>query len=255
MITRAHIVFAVVLSLIAGAAALLSRIQSMQKIGVPGVRLIPRTVLGEGGKVVGTNTVDLPERVLHYASETRPMPDEVVNWLPKDTTLAQRIYTASNSPLIQLDAVVMGTDRTSIHKPEYCLAGQGFQIEKTERTEIAITAPHSYSLPVAKMTLLKEGVLPDGTRARLRGLFIYWFVADNQITADHNERMKWMARDLIFRRTLQRWAYVSCFAVCAPGQEETLFTQMHDFIATAVPQFQLAVGPASAPAKNPPPAP
>jgi hypothetical protein len=38
---------------------------------------------------------------------------------------------------------------------------------------------------------------------------------------------------------LQRWAYVTCFSVCQPGQEEATFNRMKEFLAAAVPEFQL----------------
>ena len=224
-------------------ALLLSRLQALQKLGTPGVRLVPGIVHGDGGKIVGTNTVDLPQRVLGYESEEVPQPDTVIDWLPKDTTLGQRVYTATHSPWFQLTAVVMGTDRTSIHKPEYCLEGQGFKIDRAEPNTVLIEKPHRYELPVMRFTCSRVGKASDGSREIQRALYVFWFVSEDQLTADHNERMKWMARDLIFRQTLQRWAYVSCFAVCKPGQEDLLYAKMQDFIAAAVPQFQLTTGP------------
>ena len=72
-----------------------------------------------------------------------------------------------------------------------------------------------------------------------RGIYVYWFVADRELTADHLQRMWWMARDLIRQGTLQRWAYVACFSVCLPGQEEATYQRMKEFIAASVPEFQL----------------
>jgi len=51
--------------------------------------------------------------------------------------------------------------------------------------------------------------------------------------------MWWMARELFRTGELQRWAYVLCFAVCLPGQEEVTFERIRKFIAAAVPEFQL----------------
>ena len=84
-----------------------------------------------------------------------------------------------------------------------------------------------------------------------RGIFVYWFVADDQITADHNQRMWWMARDMIRKGVLQRWAYVTLFSVCLPGQEEATYERMKGFIASAVPTFQLATRPPPALARYP----
>jgi hypothetical protein len=60
-----------------------------------------------------------------------------------------------------------------------------------------------------------------------------------------------MARDLMTRGVLQRWAYISCFSVCPPGHEEATYARMKEWITAAVPQFQLAAGPETMAAKNP----
>jgi hypothetical protein len=78
----------------------------------------------------------------------------------------------------------------------------------------------------------------------LRGVFLYWFVADNELTAYHWERMWWMARDLVRTGVLQRWAYVTVFSPCFPGEEEATFERMKRFVSSSVPEFQLAAGPA-----------
>ena len=49
----------------------------------------------------------------------------------------------------------------------------------------------------------------------------------------------WLTRDLLTRGVLQRWAYISYFAVCVPGQEDATFDRMKSLIAASVPEFQL----------------
>jgi hypothetical protein len=248
---QAKVAFGVALALIALAAAGLSRVQSLQRLGVPGLKLVERNVYREDGLVVGTNTVALPERVLNFESKEQPMAKVVTDWLPKDTTYAHRLYQAPDGFWMQANVVLMGTDRTSIHDPKYCLAGQGFQTEKVEHETILIEQPHRYSLPVVKMTVRREAALQDGTKAPQSALYVFWFVADQQLTASHKERMWWMARDLITRGLLQRWAYISCFSACPPGQEEATYARICEWIAAAVPQFQLAAGSAATLARVP----
>jgi hypothetical protein len=112
-----------------------------------------------------------------------------------------------------------------------------------EEDTVLIQEPHPYSLPVLKMVVSHEGKQPDGTRVITGAVYVFWFVADGELTADHNQRMWWMARDLVTRGVLQRWAYVSCFGRCALGQEEILYARMKKWIAAAVPKFQLTTGP------------
>jgi hypothetical protein len=250
MTRQAKIAAAAVLGLMALTAFLLGRSQSMQRIGQPGVRLVAGPVYGEKGELVATNTVDLPERVLNFESKAMPIARIVLDWLPKDTTYAQRSYQAPDGFGLTANVVLMGADRTSIHKPEYCLTGQGMHIEKKELCQIPIAGPHPFSLPVMKMTSGWESKDANGGRIRRRVLYVYWFVADGEVTATHNERMWWMARDLITQGVLQRWAYVACLAVCEPGQENAAYARMEQFIAAAVPHFQLTGGSTAAVARN-----
>ena len=56
--------------------------------------------------------------------------------------------------------------------------------------------------------------------------------------------MMWsIAKTLLENGTLERWAYVSCFCPCLPGQEEADFEGVKEFIRASVPQFQLVPGP------------
>ena len=84
---------------------------------------------------------------------------------------------------------------------------------------------------------------PDGGQREIGGVFVYWFVADGEVTADHGRRMWTMAKELLTTGVLQRWAYVICYAPCALGQEDATFEQMKEFIAASVPEFQLTHGP------------
>jgi len=232
----------VVLALIVAAASFLVYQRGHQRLGIPGVKVIPQAMYDTEGKVVGTNSVYLPEQVLNFKSEIQPVAQVTLGWLPKDTTYGQRIYKAPDGFDAQLSVVLMGTDRTSIHNPQYCLTGVGWSIDQTEPTTIAISKPHAYQLPAMKLTMSHEWTNRSGEKARQRGVFVYWFVADQELTAEHGQRMWWMARDMLRKGVLQRWAYVTCWRPCAPGDEENTFKRIKELIAAAVPQFQLATG-------------
>jgi hypothetical protein len=195
--------------------------------------------------------VFFPERILNLESKDLPITRVELDWLPKDTTFGRRLYRAPDGFQVQLMAVLMGTDRTSIHKPQQCLTGQGFQIQSEVPIRIAIREPHPYELPALKMTAMRPVTLPNGEKSAIRALYVYWFVAEDEVTADHNQRMASMATSLLTRGILERWAYVSCLAYCQPGEEETTYARMAELIASSVPQFQLATGPSPKLAKNP----
>ena len=237
---QAKLACGVALGLMALTAFGLSRLQSLQRLGTPGLKVIAHNVSGEGGTLLGTNSVPLPEKVLNFESTELPIAKITSDWLPKDTTYAQRLYRAPDGFEMMANVVLMGTDRTSIHKPEYCLAGQGFRTERVERVKIPIGDPAAYLLPAQRWTLTREVTANNGVRIKHAAVYVFWFVADQQLTEDHNERMLWMTRDLLTKGVLQRWAYVSCYANCLIGQEETTYERMRTWITAAVPAFQIA---------------
>ena len=48
--------------------------------------------------------------------------------LPADTRFIKRFYTSGNGLWFQVTAVIGGTSKSSIHRPELCLPAQGFQM-------------------------------------------------------------------------------------------------------------------------------
>ena len=241
---RSWSILVVVLLLLGGTSGLLAYWKTNQRLGRPGVKVSSQPVYDPDGKIVGTNSAFLPVQVPGYVSEPVAVTPLELGWLPRDTTYGRRVYRAPDDMRIWCNVILMGTDRTSIHQPQYCLTGQGLKIDRSVMTTVPVLRPHSYDLPVMKLTATGVREAATGEKVVMRAIYVYWFVADNELTADHLQRMWWMARDLICTGTLQRWAYVSCLAVCAPGQEESTYERMKEFIAAAVPEFQLTTGPA-----------
>ncbi len=207
------------------------KLQARQSLGRPGV-------LAEARAGSARWHIPLPERVAAMRSEEVPAVKEELDGLPPDTSFGKRLYRGPDGAPLLLQVVLMGRDRTSIHQPQYCLTGQGFLIERTEEVRLAVGAPDAREIPALKLTASKVFTAPDGQRVPVRGIYVYWFVADGALTAHRRERLWWMARELLRTGTLQRWAYVSCFAQCRPGEEDATFARVREFLAEAVPQFQ-----------------
>ena len=229
------------LGLIGGAAGLLADLRANQKLGQPAVKTSPIT------NSVRLH-VDLPERVLDYTSEELEVDKRTFEWLPADTSYGQRLYKAPDGFEVSVNVVLMGSDRTSLHKTEFCLEGQGWRIDRNVscETTIPMDRPYRYDLPVMKFIATREGKDQDRSFTA-RGVYVVWFVADgDQYTPRHWQRMWWMARDLLRTGVLQRWAMISYFAVCAPGQEEATFERLKKFITVSAPEFQLVPRPTEA---------
>ncbi|MGD0252333.1 MAG: exosortase-associated EpsI family protein [Verrucomicrobiota bacterium] len=233
------IVFIIVVALIGGAAAALDWFHANQKLGAPGIK-----VVSIPGSVV--MKIDLPERVLDFTSTNVPEDQTVLYTLPKDTSYAQRRYVAPDGFQVNANVILMGADRTSIHKPDYCLPGQGWSINKKTVVNVPVSGAQNYQLPVAKWVVGNSYQTPDGEKVAARGIYVFWFVADGEQTTDNYQRMWWLGRDLLRTGVLQRWAYISYFSVCWPGQEEATFARMKKLIAASVSEFQLPPKPANA---------
>src|ERR1044072_8581158 len=92
-------------------------------------------------------------------------------------------------------------------------------------------------------------VSPEGQHLVARAIYVYWFVSEDQISADHDQRMLWMGLDMLRTGVLKRWAYIGCLGVGLPGQEENVYGRLKTLIAASVPQFQLPASPARLPLK------
>jgi hypothetical protein len=225
------LMFVTALGLMAAGAGLIGLIHSHQKLGPPGVR----THRLENSIRL---SADLPERVLDYTSEAMEFDETTLKVLPADTSFGYRRYLASDGFGLDLRVVLMGFDRTSLHKPQFCLTGSGWQIDRTTETTIQVEKPLKYNLPVIELVATRT---ENGQRTDQRGLYIYWYVSDDGLSGSSLGlgRMWQMAEKLVRTGTLQRWAYVSCFGMCSPGQEESALQRMRAFLAASVPEFQL----------------
>ena len=223
------------LLLIGGSAVVLLKLKTHQKLGLPGVKTRP---------LANSNNLQvvLPETVLDYTSKWLEQPASVTNTLPPDTSFGSRRYTAPDNFWADVTVVLMGTDRTSLHKPQFCLTGQGWAIDNnaTREESIRVEQPQPYDLPVVKYVASGQ-VQHEGQNFEARGVYVYWFVADDALSATESglERMWTMAHQLVTTGVLQRWAYISYFAVCPPGQEEATYERLKKLIAASVPEFQL----------------
>jgi len=185
---------------------------------------------------ISTNRVWLPPELLDYDSRVGAISLPETATLPKDTTFGRRFYRAPDGFAIQVNAVLMGRDRSSIHKPKYCLSGQGWKILREESDEIRVTPARASGIPVQVVIARGMQRLADGQEVELSAIYVYWFVERELVTEDHNVRMWWMARSLATKWILQRWAYLSCFSVCYPGQEEQTLARVKQFMTALVPK-------------------
>jgi EpsI family protein len=144
--------------------------------------------------------------------ELQGLTEEERRALPGDTEGARRIYRRTDGYEVACSVVLAGRDVTSIHRPELCLPGQGWQIEYGTTVALRAAAFPGGQLQVMRMDA-KRSMGSGGERHQLaRAIFAYWFIGKDRVTAHHWERILWTAKDRVLHNRNHRWAYVLIYA-------------------------------------------
>lgn len=239
MISRINLLTVSALMVMGLGALLVGWLSSRQILDSPGVKISAVPLMGEEGRLVRTNSVEIPRRVAGFQFQNLPVTDIELNSLPSDTVFGRGRYTASDGFRTQLSVVVMGTDRTSIHRPDYCLTGQGLRV--TSQQEVPFAAPGEPG-PKTVQRFDFRGMLrtTDGQSVDVGGVYVFWFVSRDRQTASHWQRQWWMIQDLVTRGMLQRWAYISVLAFCQPGTEDEAYRRASELISATTPYFEVS---------------
>ena len=231
------VAFGLALGMIAATAGWLTELRGRMNLGKPGVKVDPVGLYGADGDLVAPRSVVLPTNVPGFQSEPVPIgPDEVAA-LPQDTTFGRRLYR-NGGFAAQLGVVLMGRDHTSIHQPQYCLQAQDWTVTHTERISLRMERPYAYDIPAIKLNATQA--LPNGRM--IHCIYVYWFVSGDKITAEEGARLWSLWKTVLEKGVTERWAYISYFATCQPGEESATFERLQRFIKTTVPEFQTVAG-------------
>lgn len=212
-----------------------------QRLGPPGVKLSHDALLGAENVQARTNGVVMPVRLTGFESlplHLSPVTPEELRLLPADTTFGRRVYRDEVDRFeAMISVVVMGTDRSSLHRPEQCLGSQG----------VTITGRQTLQLPTAtgSLEVLRcNGLAPLSNlkgSGHTRAVFAYLFVSANHQTSSHIGRHLLTMRDLVVRGEMPRWAGIQCFTRCREGEEDATFEKMKRLLALAVPAMRVSV--------------
>ncbi|MBV9463700.1 MAG: exosortase-associated EpsI family protein, partial [Verrucomicrobiae bacterium] len=201
--------------------------------------VLGKTVTVHQEPVAGVK-MELPDRILNYSGVEGSVSPLEIETLGKDTEFERKVYySLDGKTTFWLSIVLSGKDRTSIHPPEACLRGQGWDLEShTEVLFIPMSRPHPYRLPVRKLAATESDDLARG-RSKRQLLYLYWFVGKDLVTPTKNTMTFRESWDRVFYGKSHRWAYVTLAAVMQPGQDQQTLQKMEAFLQAAVPEFQL----------------
>lgn len=216
-------------------------LQALLLIGLSGVFLIPqKNTLGPAGI-----SLKLPTTVGRWTGREEPVSKEELQGLAPDTKFARQWYTNPAGDKVYVSIVLSGADMAnSIHRPERCLAAQGWTVDSSHRVRI----PMPDGKPPLEVTALNDvrqwRASEKAAPLAIRNLNYYWFIGSHDVTASHWTRTLIDARDRLLHGDNQRWAYVTVAATVtdnlqAAGRSPEETTQIiEDFIAEIVPKFQ-----------------
>jgi len=208
-------------------------------------RMARRAPAGRAGVVLapdGLSPATLPTFAgsdwMGHAAEVTAVERDI---LPPDTGFSRKTYLQLSDPRRQVfvSIVLSGRDRTSIHRPELCLVGQGWTIDGSFVHPFA--DPRGAGFQATVLRVRRETATAAG-RVQVPELVSYWFVGGDTIVATHLERVVRDAWLRVAHGRSDRWAYVLLQTGAADGESAAL-GRMQTILTDILPAFQQPAAP------------
>jgi EpsI family protein len=202
------------------------------------VQVSPRT--GVRLAANGVDPVALPAMIgVDWAGQAAAVTAVEREVLPVDTGFSRRMYVSlrDRTQHVFLSIVLSGRDRTSIHRPEICLVGQGWTIRGAARRSFRVPpAAGGGELPVTLLRIDRETAGPAGGAVTVPALLAYWFVGADRAVASHWERQLHTSLDRLRHFQAHRWAYVVVQTHALDGEAAAL-ARMQEVLDGTLPAF------------------
>ena len=189
----------------------------------------------------GANPVELPTYLgsnwMGHRVEPEPVERAI---LPPDTGFSRKYYLNLDDPNqhVLLSIVLSGSDRTSIHRPELCVVGQGWTIDRSSSHRFAYPARSDGGFGATVLSVRHEIAGPRG-RKSVPNIIVYWFVGDDCVESSQTRRMLHDAWSRLARGRAPRWAYVFLQTGSEDGEDAAL-ARVQAILNLALPSFQPA---------------
>ena len=146
-----------------------------------------------------------------YTSEPLEVSEAERHVLPDDTGFDKRRYEDGDGNWFQVSMVIGGRSKSSIHRPELCLPGQGFQMMSPRTKESGGVEWHRVTLA--------RGVMPAC------GFAYTFFNQDGFRTSSHLRRIFRDVWDRSIRGRIDRWVMVTVFSPSADEASLSAFLE------------------------------
>jgi exosortase len=206
------------LLVVAGAGAIVIVSSTSHRAGVAGVKMeLPDSV----GDALGFDgNLDREHRLL-----------------PADTEFVKKQYLSASPIPVNCEIVLTGAERSSIHRAEACLLGQGWTLLSAEEVNVPVARGRAQRVKLLRLSKVRDG-------QQLFGYFLYWYVGADRITDDTFSRIFLSTWDQLTRGVNHRWAYVTVSSELAPSQsaseeaKQALVSRLVRFAADIIPIAQ-----------------
>jgi exosortase len=219
-----------VVALTIGAAFFLHHLATSPERGSAGVALSPD----------GINPIELPAFVgTEWIGKRTPVTAVEREILPADTGFSRKVYVplADARREVLFSIVLSGRDRTSIHRPELCLVGQGWTIVGASREGFELRPKPGAAGTFAATVLELQREIPTAKGTVVEPFVAaYWFVDSDRIVATHWQRILRDAWNRVTRARADRWAYVLMQTDARDGRAAAL-ARMQAVLDGTVPSF------------------
>ncbi|RYD76239.1 MAG: EpsI family protein [Verrucomicrobiaceae bacterium] len=189
---------------------------------------------------------DLPEFMGEWWGRHMDVTQKERDTLGQDTEFARKIYSNGRGGQVLASIVLAGQDMMmAIHRPERCLAAQGWTFANP--TRVTIDVPGKGRLEVTRVQNTKFVKGPDDTPVQIQNICYYWFAGSKDLTASHMERVWFDSRDRMMGGYVQRWAMIMISSDITAerekfGRDEKATDQLLvDFVQKMAPQVHKPV--------------
>lgn len=167
-----------------------------------------------------TYTIDVPAQIADYVQKGVDIEvDERTKRVLETSTVLMRNYASSSGWPVQLTVVYAGTTRRSLHFPEVCLVGAGWEIRKQDMTAIGFEF-------VARRLVLVRGNQQQAV--------LYWFKTGDHLTGNYFvNAWEWAKNQITFGSRTSAMIKLTT-PISSPG-EEMSFEMLNDFAMKFVP--------------------
>lgn len=165
-------------------------------------------------------TLNIPAEIMGYrqARPDIPVAEDIREQLETNTILIRDYFSPFGMP-VNLTIVYAETTRRSLHFPEVCFTGQGWEVGAVS------------SIPVGFLFVGKGLVLQ---RSDAREAVLYWFKTGDRMTGSYFLNSYYWARDMLLFRSPSSML-VRLSTPVASQDDEAAFLVLNDFASALAP--------------------